>query len=162
MEKRVCFFTGHRNILEKSYNDIYKSTKDSIEKLILDKDVTFFKAGGARGFDTICSLCILELKKKYPYIKLILILPCKNQEVKWNKKDKELYNMVLQNTDEIIYISEKYTENCMLKRNDKLVENSDYCICYLKEKTIKGGTLYTVNRAKSKEIEIYNINNYLK
>ena len=162
MENKSCCFTGHRNILEKDYNNIYNLTKNYIEKLILEQNVSYFKVGGARGFDTICSLCILELKKKYSYIKLILILPCKNQHLKWNEKDKELYNIVLENSDKIMYVSEEYTKDCMLKRNDKLLENSDYCICYLREKTIRGGTLYTFNRAKDKNIKIYNINDYLK
>ena len=161
MKKRICCFTGHRNILEEDYNKIYDLTKTTIENLILNKEVTYFKVGGARGFDTICSLCILELKKKYNYIKLILILPCKNQHIKWNEKDKELYNIVLENADEIIYISEEYTRSCMLERNDKLLENSNYCICYLREKTVKGGTLYTFNRAKKLNIKIFNIINYL-
>ena len=50
----------------------------------------------------------------------------------------------------------------MLERNDKLLESSDYCICYLKEKSVRGGTVYTVNRAIKKEIPLINIFNFIK
>ena len=162
MENKSCCFSGHRIIAKKDYEKIFNLTKNKIEFLIKENNVKYFKVGGAKGFDIIASLSIIELKKVYEDIELILILPCKNQDVKWSKKDKELYNIVLENANEIIYVSKEYTKSCMLERNDKLLENSDYCICYLREKTVRGGTLYTFNRAKNKNIKIYNINDYLK
>ena len=162
MKKRICCFTGHRNILKEDYNKIYELTKTTIENLILNKEVTYFKVGGARGFDSICSLCVLELREQYPHIKLILILPCKNHYKKWNESDKNLFYKILENADEISYISDEYTNNCMLERNDKLLEHSDYCICYLKEKSVRGGTVYTVNHAIKKEIPLINIFNFIK
>lgn len=161
MKKLTCCFTGHRNISKQLYEQIFNITKHKIEILIKDYNVKYFKVGGAKGFDFIAALSIIELKKLYTDINLILVLPCKNQDVKWNKKDRDLYTIVLENANEIIYISEEYTKNCMLQRNDKLLENSSYCICYLREKTVKGGTLYTINRAKNKDIKVYNINNDL-
>lgn len=161
MKVKSCCFTGHRNVAEKDVDKIFTINKIIIEILINEKNVTNFKVGGARGFDTIVSLVILQLKKQYPNIKLTLILPCENQDINWFEKDKFLYNIVLRNADEITYISKKYTPNCMLKRNDKLLENSDYCLCYLKENTMKGGTFYTVSRAKKNNIKVYNINDYI-
>ena len=37
MKKRICCFTGHRNILKEDYNKIYDLTKTTIENLILNK-----------------------------------------------------------------------------------------------------------------------------
>ncbi len=161
MKEKTCFFTGHRNIHKKDYDNIYFLTKNIIEFLIKEKGITYFKIGGAREFDTIASLSIIELKKIYPNIKIILVLPCKSQPLKWCEKDKQLYSIVLQNADEIIYTSENYIKNCMLKRNDKLIEDSSYCISYLKENIKRGGTFYTVRRAIKNNIQVYNINNYL-
>lgn len=161
MKKLTCCFTGHRDISKNEYAKIYEVTKIIIEILIKEKGILYFKVGGARGFDTIVALAIIELKVKYQDIKLILILPCKNQCFKWNKRDIDLYNLVLESADEIIYISENYTKTCMLERNDELLENSNYCVCYLREKIMQGGTFYTVSRAKKNNIEIYNVNNYI-
>ncbi len=162
MKEKTCFFTGHRNIAKKDYEKIYQLTKNSILFRIVNNDIKYFKVGGARGFDMIASLVIIELKKEFKDIKLILILPCKNQMNNWCKNDKDLYNIVLQNADEIIYISENYTKDCMLKRNDKLLEDSMFCICYLRKSAKMGGTFYTVNRAEKQNIKIYNINNIIE
>ena len=50
----------------------------------------------------------------------------------------------------------------MLKRNDKLLEDSMLCICYLRKSAKMGGTFYTVNRAEKQNIKIYNINNIIE
>ena len=43
----------------------------------------------------------------------------------------------------------------MHKRNRHLVDNSSICVCYLTEN--KGGTFYTVEYAKSKNLKVINI-----
>ena len=63
MENKSCCFTGHRNIAKKDYEQIFNVTKSIIEILIKEKNILNFKAGGAKGFDTIASLSIIELKK---------------------------------------------------------------------------------------------------
>ena len=161
MKKLTCCFTGHRNIAKSECVKIYEVTKIIIEILIKEKGVLYFKVGGARGFDTIVALVIIELKFKYENIKLILILPCKNQCFNWNKRDIYLYNLVLKNADEIIYISENYTKTCMLERNDKLLENSSCIVTYLRENTNRGGTFYTISRAKKQNLKICNVNDYI-
>ena len=75
MREKTCCFTGHREIDEKDYSKLKKRTRDLIVSLI-EKGVVFFGAGGARGFDTLAAESVLELKKDYPQIKLILVLPC--------------------------------------------------------------------------------------
>lgn len=77
-----------------------------------------------------------------------MALPCKEQDKNWKKKDKIIYRNILQKADKIIYVSEKYSNKCMLKRNRYMIDNSSYCICYLRY--TKGGTVYTVNYAKNK------------
>ena len=108
--------------------------------------------GGAHGFDTAAALTILKIKDIFPQIKLILVLPCKNQARGWNKTDAETYNTVLSQADEILYTSERYYAGCMQKRNRCLVENSGYCICYLKKNS--GGTKYTADYADKKGLKI--------
>ena len=43
------------------------------------------------GFDTVAAQSVLELRKKYSQIKLILVLPCKTQADRWPEADKEEY-----------------------------------------------------------------------
>ncbi|KUO73618.1 MAG: hypothetical protein APF81_16165 [Desulfosporosinus sp. BRH_c37] len=38
---------------------------------------------------------------------------------------------MLAEADEIVYVSEEYTDGCMKKRNQYMVDRSSYCICAL-------------------------------
>lgn len=154
MKEKTCCFTGHRIIPAAQQPALEKRLEEEIEKLI-QKGVIFYGAGGALGFDTIAALTVLKLKSKYPQIKLILVLPCKNQSDRWNQEDKELYKQILSKADKIRYTSEHYHKGCMHSRNRHLMDHSLYCICYLMKNT--GGTAYTVVYAKENKLNIINL-----
>lgn len=141
-----CCFTGHRAINQQAAG-LADRLCCELETLINNRGVKTFYAGGALGFDTLAAECVLGLKGKYPFIRLCLALPCRNQSEKWSAADKERYGAILQRADSVYYVSDVYTDSCMLLRNDYMVENSRYCICYLRHSG--GGTYYTVNRAKA-------------
>ncbi|MDR1117393.1 MAG: SLOG family protein [Oscillospiraceae bacterium] len=63
-----------------------KRLKSEIITLI-QRGVIYFGAGGALEFDTVAAQTVVELKKVYPQIKLILVLPCKTQTRGWRKED---------------------------------------------------------------------------
>ena len=98
---------------------------------------------------------VLELKAQYPYIKLILVLPCVNQTDGWEQSDIDEYERIRVLADEIIYTSEENKKGCMHKRNRYLVDHSSLCICYMTRKS--GGTAYTVEYATSNGLKIINI-----
>lgn len=114
-----------------------------------------FQAGGALGFDTLAAQTVLDLKSIYPQINLILVLPCLSQTRGWSDSDKEIYEDIRKNADEVVYTSQKYTRGCMHKRNRFLVDNSSVCICYLTKST--GGTAYTVDYGHKNKITIINL-----
>lgn len=142
---KACCFTGHRSV-SATTEEIKKRVLCEIETLINDKGVVNFYAGGALGFDTLAAQCVLELKGKYPFIKLILALPCKRQHSKWSTKEKATYESILSSADKVHYVCDTYSEDCMFFRNDYMVEHSLYCICFLRR--LSGGTYYTVTKAK--------------
>ncbi len=150
----TCCFTGHRNIPVNQYEEIKITLKKEIIKLI-NNGVHYFGTGGALGFDTIAAMTVLELKNEYPYIKLILVLPCHNQTCLWRKEDIAIYELIKSKCDKYVYTSDNYYKGCMMKRNKHLVDYSQYCICYCSEK--KGGTAFTVNYANKKHLHIINI-----
>lgn len=154
MREKTCCFTGHREIDEKDYSKLKKRTRDLIVSLI-EKGVVFFGAGGARGFDTLAAESVLELKKDYPQIKLILVLPCPDQTKGWREEDIRRYNFIKEQADKVVYTADHYYRGCMHVRNRHLVDNSRYCICYLTKDS--GGTAFTVNYAKTRGLEIYNV-----
>lgn len=98
---------------------------------------------------------VLHLKAEFSHIKLILVLPCKNQADRWSRKDRIIYEDIKHRADKVVYISDYYTRECMLQRNRHLVDCSSFCICYLTRNS--GGTAYTVNYAKGKAVPIVNL-----
>jgi len=151
---KTCCFTGHRIIPEREYKTISKYLESKIIQLI-HQDVRYFGAGGALGFDTLAALSVLKLKGEYPWIKLILVLPHKEQAKGWSEGDIKIYSQILQEADKAVYTSEQYQNGCMHKRNRYLVDHSDICLCYLTKTS--GGTAYTVHYAKQKGLQIINI-----
>ena len=151
LKNKTCCFTGHREIPFYRRPLIYQRVKKEVGNLI-QKGYLYFGSGGARGFDTIAALIIIRLKRIYPQIRLILVLPCAEQTKGWDKKDLKKYDYIIKNSDKIVYISDNYTKDCMHKRNRHLVDNSSVCICYLNKN--HGGTFYTVNYAQKMNIEI--------
>ncbi len=151
MREKNCCFTGHR-IIKKAEIDLIKlKLKQEIIKLI-NNDVNAFICGGALGFDTIAAQEILEQKNTYNDIQLILALPCKEQYNNWKEKEILIYKDILQKADKIIYVSDKYSKDCMLKRNRYMVDNSKFCICYLRNK--RSGTAYTVKYEKNNNLTL--------
>lgn len=153
-EKTSCCFTGHRKIPPETISEISQRLEIIVVQLI-EGGCTYFYSGGALGFDTLAAQTVLKCRTKYPEIKLVLVLPCKNQAERWSAENKEVYEKVLSVADEVIYTSQAYFKGCMHKRNRYLVDHSNICVCYLTKNT--GGTAYTVNYAISKRLAIHNV-----
>lgn len=154
MRNNTLCFTGHRKIPPEQYDSIARRLQKEIIDYIVN-GYLYFGAGGALGFDTLAAQTILRLKKDYPIIRLILVLPCITQSYGWNEMDKSIYEDIKSQADKVVYTSQEYLKGCMFKRNRHLVDNSSACICYLTEN--KGGTYYTVNYARQNNLKITNI-----
>jgi len=154
LRDKTCFFTGHRDIPLDKYPAVQRKLKGEIEALI-KKGVQYFGGGGAMGFDSLAALTVLQLKKEYPQIRLVLILPCKNHDFSWQGTDKALFKKICERADKVVYISEKYYNGCMYKRNRHMADSAAWAIVYLGRAT--GGTAYTVSYAHSVGVRIINI-----
>ena len=150
----TCCFTGHRKLPANKVQTMLINLDREIDTLI-EKGVTDFISGGALGFDQIAASLIVTKKQMGKNIRLILALPCKNQDTLWDEKQKELYQNLLGEADEVIYVSEEYDPRCMRCRNMYMVEHSAYCICVLLHE--KSGTGQTVRFACKKGLRIINI-----
>ncbi len=148
----ICCFTGHRDLDGKA-REIYRRTYDAVENCIA-QGYDEFRAGGALGFDTLAAMVVLELKKKYPQVRLVLYLPCREQEKYWTTENKARYAAILEQADEVKILSDHYYRGCMFVRNRAMVEGSDLCIAYLRS---GGGTKMTVDYAKKKNVTIINM-----
>ncbi len=142
----TCSFTGHR-VLKKDFNK--EKVNEVIDKLIINGYKTFL-VGMAWGFD----LTVFEIleSKKNKNIDIIACVPCKNQEMYFNKKEKEKYLNYIKKADKTVYVSEEYFDGCMQKRNRYMVDNSSILVAYLYSNI--GGTKSTVNYAEKQNKNI--------
>lgn len=112
-EKTACF-TGHRKIPPESISELSQRLKNTLLRLI-EEGYMYFGAGGALGFDTLAAWCVLSLRKRYPHIKLILVLPCTAQTKDWSKDDIAVYEEIKSQADKVVYTSHDYFQGCMFK-----------------------------------------------
>ncbi len=69
----------------------------------------------------LCERAVIELREKYPHIKLHLVLPCpaEEQTAKWNESDKREFMELLSAADMVEVCSEHYYDGCMKVRNQR-------------------------------------------
>ena len=157
MRRNACCFTGHREIPPEDREPLRAALLSEIQRLYAEKGVTEFYTGGARGFDTMAAEAVLILRQALP-ARLHLILPSIGKSSRCNFGDKRRYREILKQADTAEFLFERYTPDCMLRRDDAMVARSGYCVCYLRNPAAKrGGTAYTVRRAKKEGLEVIHL-----
>jgi len=155
MRERTACFTGHRQIDEKDLPRLTQRLDETIAELIR-QGVIYFGNGGCYGFDHIAALAVLKARKLNPDVKLIMVLPCNNQDERWKEPDRQAFKHILEQTDKIKYVSEQpYFDGCMAKRNLHLVENSGVCVAYMKHG--RSGSSQTVRLARERGLTVINL-----
>jgi len=149
---KKCCFAGHSEI----YTDkhlVYGMLKDKAEELIIEKGVKEFWVGNYGIFDHIATSAINELKKTYPDVLLMLIIPYLTKEI---NEYKEKYR---KDYDEIIVsdIPEKTPRKYyIIKTNEYMINSCNYLICFVNHSW--GGAAKTLEYAeKKKHIKIFNL-----
>ena len=138
----TCCFTGHRRIPANSKSAIFDKLCQTVKSLA-QNGITTFVAGGALGFDTLAALAVLELRKTDSRLRLIVVIPCRDQASKWSAAAKKTYEEILTLADDVICLNDKYTPGCMHQRNQLMVKFSSVCVTYHTGKA--GGTAYTLS-----------------
>lgn len=154
MRECTCCFTGHRRLPKDKIQSIVIRLNQEVDSLI-GQGVTDFISGGALSFDQMAASLILAKREMGNPIRLIFALPCGNQDEFWSAEQKELYHGLLAEADEIVCVSEGYSDGCMKKRNQYMVDRSAYCVCA--QLYSAGGTAQTVRYAKRKGVTIINM-----
>ena len=147
---RTLAVTGHRVL----YNDFNRKKLEETLKRSVECGFNTFLIGMAIGFDTICFQILEEIRKEKD-IKIIACVPCLTQADRFTLEQKKEYERMLSVADEVKIISKEYTNRCMQKRNEFMVDNSSGLIAYLKRDY--GGTANTVNYAIKNHVPIIQI-----
>ena len=150
-----CCFTGYRpnkfpfSLKEKSRE--YIKFENALNKKIfelIEEGCYTFTSGMAMGFDIIAAENVILAKKacKNASIKLICAIPFIEQSETFSKEWKKRYDKILSAADDIILTSDTYYKGCYEKRNQYMVDNSDYVITWFDGKP--SGTKNTIEYAK--------------
>jgi uncharacterized phage-like protein YoqJ len=98
---------------------------------LVGQGIRYFSAGAARGFDTLAALAVLRQRERNPAVRLILVLPCRDQDGRWTPEEKRAYRGLLEAADQVVCLAEAYYDGCMEARNRHLVDNSATCVAYM-------------------------------
>ena len=156
---KTCCLTGHRPkgfpwdyadkkcMEHKSYLALLR---EKVVELISD-GYRHFISGGALGADSDFAEIVIDLRKSaYPDITLEIAVPCTNQDLKWHSEDKRRYKKICNAADSVNVTSKKYTNFCMQKRNEYMVDQSDFVIVVWNEEK-QGGTYRTFQYVQRKK-----------
>ena len=171
-----CCFTGHRpSRFRFKYDEsagLCKEIKTVLhvlaKKLYEEMDVKRFWCGGALGVDTWAAEAVLKLKEQYQDIDLCLALPFPGYFNSWRKSSIERTQRIIEQCDYCKIVSanvrpdapEKYTVPAYKRRNYFMVDQCHYLIAVFdqdRSKSIRSGTLQTVNYAKNQKLQPFYI-----
>lgn len=175
MTDESLIITGHRpdrlygyDLNDSNYQKLAKELVDRCESFILEKDIKYFITGTTLGTEIVAFFAIDFLKKKYPNIKNILVIPFKYIYKKWQKDYIDRYNRMLSMADVVIdvdllpeynipYVKKGiYHIQKMGNKNLFLTEIADNVLAFFDNN--KWGHTYEflqLSRYKQKEIETF-------
>lgn len=163
----TCCFTGHRPEslpfkTNEKHPDCVRLKEllcQEMERLITENGVQHFISGMALGTDLIAAELVLELKEKYPQITLESAIPYEEQAIKWTVPQRERYYEIAEQCDDTITLQYTYTRDCMKRRNQYMVDHSEYVLAVWSG-VARTGTGQTVRYARSwgRQITVVNPN----
>ena len=146
---KSCFFIGHREADER----LLSRLKDTVERLITEENVSYFYVGGYGGFDRTAAHAVIDAKKQYTDITLMLVLPYHPAE----RPVETPYGF-----DGTYYPEglEKVPKQYAIVRANKIMVNtSDWLVCYVRHGASNSRNLleYAQRREKKGLIQIQNL-----
>ncbi len=158
--KKNCAFTGHRpmRFIFGYDEEDERCLKLKLEmaqqvEILIRSGVSLFYSGIALGVDQWGAEIVLDLKRPYPNIRLVAVLPCETQADKWSLAQRERYFNLLARADDVITLRTRYTKECMQERNRYMVDHAEHLLAVY-DGGGKGGTAYTVRYAQEKGRQI--------
>ena len=136
MNETTCAFTGHRpQNLPFGFQEsdprcqaLKAMLRRKIIAFIEQKNTLYFISGMALGIDLYAAEIVLDLKSVYPRIALECAVPCRTQPDRWPAHQQKRYEAILAACDKKTILQERYTPDCMEKRNRYMVDRADYLI----------------------------------
>ena len=156
----TCCFTGHRELPVQLLGKISSAISSEATRLYTENSVRNFITGGAVGFDLLAAETLIGMRFFFKDIRLILALPCEYHYSKWSENEQQRFFNIAESADETVYVTRKYENGCMLRRDRFMVDVSRYCISYCVRRA--GGTYYTVRYAYKNNLDVTEISEIIR
>ena len=117
IEKKTCFFIGHRDAPE----NLRPKLAEAVERHITRCGVGEFIVGHYGRFDAMAAAAVREAKKRHPAVTLLLLLPYYPYECNAKDYDAAFYPPGMEAVPKPFAIE---------RANAYMIRNSDYLICY--------------------------------
>lgn len=117
----TCFFIGHGDASRR----VFPPLLECVERHIVSYGVSEFIVGHYGAFDSMAAAAVRELKRKYAYVKLTLLLPYHPSNRKGEYADS-LFDDTLYPFDGPV--PPRYA---IVKANEYVISRVDYLICYV-------------------------------
>ena len=161
----TCCFTGHRPTkLPWQFDEtdprcvaLKKTIYDVIDSLYFS-GIRHFVCGMALGCDMYFAEAVLQLRTQKPDVTLEAAIPCEVQAKNWSEEQRNRYFSLIQQCNYETLLQQRYTADCMIRRNKYMVEHSSVLLAVYKGTF--GGTMQTINYAKKLSLEIIEIAPY--
>jgi len=159
---KACAFTGYRpSKLPWGYDEhdarcmeFKFRLRESLEYLI-GKGYVDFLSGGALGFDLMAAEMVLSLREKYPWIRLVMVIPFDGQADRWTEDQRRRWLSVIEVSDRVVHISHDYDKGVFFRRNHYLVGQADLLLAAFDGQP--GGTAGTIAYAKRHGVKVARI-----
>lgn len=133
-------FCGHRDISQR--DNVRQWLCETVERLITQEGADMFLLGGYGGFDRMASSVVWEMKKKYPQIKSVLVLPYLDRKMDESQCDWTVY-------PGLESVPKRYA---ITHRNRYMVNEADVVVAYVLHGW--GGAAQTLEYAEHKKKHI--------
>ena len=143
-------FTGRRTYSGEADGELSAVVHD-----LCEQGFTRFLCGMSWGFDLAAARVVIKCREQYPSVKLVAVEPFAEFRAMFSGEAAALYDKVLAEADERVVVGEN-DKMAYMRRNDFLVDNASIVVAWWEGKQ-RGGTAYTVKRARKKRLEIVNL-----
>lgn len=170
---KTCAFLGNdydkvcgRKCGHNTPHNLKEHVKEEIIKLIEQEDVNTFFVGELGGYETDCYDVVLEVKKQYPEIHIVLVISKIQELNKFEKsyvdpeeRNKTPYMIQERDFDEFVYPIDcefGYRKLSIVYRNRYIIENTDFIIAYNQR---QGRAYEFCKQARNKGVNVIELTN---
>lgn len=157
--QKTCCFSGHRAAkLPWGSNELdprcisLKRELDNTLKALYSTGTRHFICGMALGSDMYFAEAVIALRASHPDVTLEAAIPCPDQAERWESSQRERYERLVDACDIKTIISQRYTPDCMDRRNLYMIEHSSVLVTVFGGGM--GGTFNTIRHALREGLRI--------